>query len=123
MEGLMIAQLRLLFSFHDPDTGVDHECALVNWFPRLADSPDEATGMWVVGKEEEEDAEGNILLPLQVISLATIVRGVHLLPVYGNGYLPEDFDHTDSLEAFTSFYVNPYVDHHVHELLSGYIAP
>lgn len=123
MEGMLIAQLHLLFSFHDAESGVDHECALVNWFPRLADSPDEATGMWVVGREEEEDhGEGGIHLPLQVISLATIVRGAHLLPVYGDGYLPEDFDHTHSLEAFRSFYVNQYIDHHAHELISGYTA-
>ncbi|KAJ2933093.1 hypothetical protein H1R20_g4010, partial [Candolleomyces eurysporus] len=84
------------------------------------DCPDKATGMWVVEREEEDDGKGKIHLPLQVISLATIVRGAHLLPVYGDGYLPEDFDYTDSLEAFQSFYVNQYIDHHAHELVSGY---
>ncbi|KAJ2921951.1 hypothetical protein H1R20_g15145, partial [Candolleomyces eurysporus] len=102
MAGMMIAQLRLLFSFNDPVTGLDHECALVNWFPLIADEPDQTTGMWIVEREEEEGEAGGFYQPLQVISLATIVRGAHLLPVYGKGYLPENFDFADSLEAFQS---------------------
>ena len=69
--------------------------------------------MWVV---EREELDG--IRPLQVVSLSAIVRGAHLLPVFGEGRLPERFSYTDALEAFTRYFVNPYIDHHTHELLS-----
>jgi hypothetical protein len=31
--------------------------------------------------------------------------------------LPEDFDFSDSLDAFNTYFVNPYADHHMHEFL------
>ncbi|KAG1761287.1 hypothetical protein EV702DRAFT_1183336 [Suillus placidus] len=35
--------------------GITYPCALVQWFKRVADSPDEITGMWVVELELLED--------------------------------------------------------------------
>ncbi|KAG2005024.1 hypothetical protein CC2G_003523 [Coprinopsis cinerea AmutBmut pab1-1] len=113
MGGMMVAQIRLFFSFVDPQTNVEHACALVNWFPVVGEEPDPVTGMWRVQREEIDNVR-----PLQVIPLASIVRGAHLLPVFGNGRLPEGFCYTDSLEAFEEFYVNSYIDYHTHELLS-----
>ncbi|KAG2337300.1 hypothetical protein BDR05DRAFT_952748 [Suillus weaverae] len=57
MRGLDIAR-------HD---GITYPCALVQWFKRVADSPDEITGMWVVELELLEDgacSEINLCLPL-----------------------------------------------------------
>ncbi|TEB28157.1 hypothetical protein FA13DRAFT_1633446, partial [Coprinellus micaceus] len=121
MKGLMVAQLRLLFSFVDTETGRSHECALVNWFPLVDDEPDPVTGMWMVEREEgiggERDEEGGAP-PLQVISLATVVRGAHLAPVFGDdGNIPGWVTYLDSLDVFSSFYVNHFVDHHAHELI------
>ncbi|RXW16095.1 hypothetical protein EST38_g9754 [Candolleomyces aberdarensis] len=84
MRGLGVAQLLLLFSFVDLNDGKTHKCALVNWFTLVSDEPDEATGMWVVEREEVDGVR-----PLQVVSLDAVVRGAHLLPVFGNGRLPE----------------------------------
>ncbi|KAF5332268.1 hypothetical protein D9611_007993 [Ephemerocybe angulata] len=114
MPGMLIAQLRLLFSFTDPHTEITHECALVNWFNTMGEEPDPVTGMWVVQREVVDD-----IRPLQVVGLETIVRGAHLLPVFGEGPLPEWFTFTMALEAFEDYFVNPYIDHHVHELLKG----
>lgn len=82
-------------------------CQLV---PTVGDAPDPETGMWVVQRER-----GGRHRPLQVIPAESIARGAH---VYGKGRLPEGFSYTDSLEASKSFFVNPYIDYHAHELLS-----
>ena len=37
---------------------------------------------------------------LEVIHLDSIVQGAHLLPAYGRGFLPEDFNFRDALDAF-----------------------
>lgn len=113
MKGMMVAQLRLLFSFHDPTSGVTHPCALVNWFPTQGDEPDPVTGMWRVRREEEDGGR----LPLQVIPLASVVRGIHLLPDFGEGRLPEGLTYTDALDAWEEYFVNSYIDYHAHELL------
>ncbi|TEB36772.1 hypothetical protein FA13DRAFT_1893563 [Coprinellus micaceus] len=102
MYGMIVARLRLLFEF----------CALVQWFPTQGEEPDPLTGLWKVAPEEE----GGVA-PLQVISLSTIVRGVHLLPVYGKGRLPESYCYTTALDKFQEYYVNSFIDHHAHELL------
>ncbi|KAF6755243.1 hypothetical protein DFP72DRAFT_811830 [Ephemerocybe angulata] len=113
MRGLLVAQVLLFFSFTDPDTRKEHSCALVNWFNAVGNGPDPVTGMWVVEREEVEGTR-----PLQVVSLSSIVRGAHLLPVYGDGMLPPWISFTNSLDAFEHYFVNPYIDHHAHELLS-----
>ncbi|TEB21048.1 hypothetical protein FA13DRAFT_1834691 [Coprinellus micaceus] len=113
MKGMMVGQVLLLFSFTDPHDLRTHSCALVNWFETVAEEPDPVTGMWVVEREEVDGVR-----PLQVIDLRAVVRGAHLLPVYGDGYLPGWVSYTNSLDSFKQYFVNPYVDHHAHELLS-----
>jgi hypothetical protein len=113
MGGMTVAQLRLLFSFTEPSSGKTHACALVNWFPTVGSVPDPKTGMWKVRREVVDGSR-----PLQVISLGTIVRGAHLLPVFGEGRLPEGFCFTDALEAFREYFLNHFSDNHCHELLS-----
>lgn len=78
------------------------------------DEPDEGTGMWVVRPEYKGRS-----WTLDVIHLKSVAQGTHLLPVYGLGFLPEDFQYEVSLDAFNSYYVNHYVDHHIHEFLTG----
>ena len=53
-----------------------------------------------------------------MVHLDSIARGAHLLPVYGLGFLPEDFQYAVSLDVFTSYFVNHYIDHHSHEFLT-----
>ena len=113
---MAVVRILLFFTFYDPYMSRDIPCALVNWFNAEEEQPDANTGMWVV----EPEFEGNHRAqrqPVQVIHLETIFRGVHLLPRYGVGFIPEDFHFTHALDAFQSYYVNHFIDHHMHELL------
>lgn len=80
---------------------------------RHGDSPDPNTGMWVVTPEMQLGG----LKSQAIVSLDCIARAAHLLPVYGTALLPEDFHFSYSLDAFQSFFVNRYADHHTHELI------
>ena len=115
MEGLMVAQICLLFSFLEPKTCTEYSCALVCWFPCTDIHPDESAELWVVKPEQLPRAHSSY--PVQVINLNTIMRGAHLLPCFGSGFLPENFSYINALNAFVSYYINLYIDHHTHELI------
>ena len=110
MGSLDIARVRLLFSFkHD---GVVYPCALVHWFKRLGDSPDENTGMWVVEPEVHEDGTRFA----SIIHLDSMFHAAHLMPVYGNSFVPTYLSYTHTLDAFRAYYVNKYIDHQAFEI-------
>ncbi|KAJ7616603.1 hypothetical protein FB45DRAFT_1034921 [Roridomyces roridus] len=111
MSGLVVARVLLFFSFLFG--GKNFECALVNWLVPVADAPDPDTGMWVV----EPEREGGVRTAA-IIEVGSIARGAHLIGVYGTNPLPEDFHFSDSLDAFNTYFVNPYADHHMHEFLA-----
>ena len=56
---------------------------------------------------------------IEVIHLDSIVRGAHLIPRYGTGFLPEDFSYINALDSFKLYFVNHFVDYHAHELLQA----
>ena len=114
MHGMLVAHVLLFFLYYDAYLDKSMPCALVNWFIPDGDEPDEATGMWVVHPEYEGRS-----WTLDIIHLKSVAWGVHLLPVYGLDFLPKDFQYKVSLDAFNSYYVNHYVDHHTHEFLTG----
>jgi hypothetical protein len=53
MGGLLVACMRLLFSYFDPYSGKDVPCALVTWFIHTDDAPkrNKVTDMWKVCPE------------------------------------------------------------------------
>ncbi|KAJ6548944.1 hypothetical protein B0H19DRAFT_1300082 [Mycena capillaripes] len=107
--GMSVVRVRLFFSFiYD---GVDYPCALVDWFKKVGRSPDLETGMWIV----EPEMKGRARLTT-IVHLDTLLRGAHLIPVYGEDYLPVGFHYTYSLDAFKSFHVNKYIDRHSNEI-------
>ncbi|KAJ7328054.1 hypothetical protein DFH08DRAFT_916752 [Mycena albidolilacea] len=107
--GMSVPRVRLLFSFtHD---GIDYPCALVDWFKKVGRSPDSETGMWIV----EPEMKGCVRLTT-IVHIDTLLRGAHLIPVYGSGYISTGFRYTYSLDAFKSFHVNKYIDHHANEI-------
>ncbi|KAH7917560.1 hypothetical protein BV22DRAFT_1108549 [Leucogyrophana mollusca] len=111
MRGMVIGRVKLLFSFvHDT---VVYPCALVDRFSRVGRQPDVVTGMWKV--KPEVNRQGKRVQ--SVIHLDVILRSAHLIPVFGDGTLPPDFHFSYSLDAFRSFYVNKYADHHSHKVL------
>jgi hypothetical protein len=110
--GLDVARVRQFFSFRSG--GVFYPCALVLWFRRTADIPDEETGMWTI--EPDVNADGSPFF--DIIHLDTIVRAAHLLAVYGDDRVRRDLVFHQTLGAFHSFYVNKFVDHHAFEIAS-----
>ena len=111
MRGLDIARVRLFFHFNY--NGTMYPCALVHWFSRVSNAPDEANGMWIV--EPDLNADGS---PCEsVIHLDCILRAAHLIGVYGDEFLPTDFTFHDTLDTFESFYVNRFIDHHAFEVI------
>ncbi|KAI9453314.1 hypothetical protein BJY52DRAFT_1205512 [Lactarius psammicola] len=111
MRGLLVARALLFFSFVYDNT--KYPCVLVHWFSIVGDEPCDEAGMWVV----EPDFRGGRPF-LEVIHLDTVLRGAHLIGMSGSHFLPNDPDFTfdKSLDAFPSFYVNKYIDHHAHEI-------
>ena len=112
MEGMEIGRVLLFISFYYRRK--PYSCALINWFVH-DDEPDADTGMWTVQLERDQKGEPTV----QVILLKTIARGAHLLPVYGSTRVPDNFSHHDALDSFSSFFVNHFVDHHAHELITS----
>jgi hypothetical protein len=110
MRGLNIARVKLLFSFIPEDSTYPY--ALVHWYSHVGDSPDEDTGMWVIEPDYCEDGTHFA----SVIHLDTIFRAAHLMPVYGDKFIPPHLSFTQSLDAFRAYYVNKYIDHHAFEI-------
>lgn len=69
--------------------------------------------MWTVEPELEIDADR----PCEVIHLDTIFRAAHLLPIYGEDFLPVSFCALDPLDAFRAYLVSKFIDYHGHEHL------
>ncbi|KAH9957162.1 hypothetical protein BJV74DRAFT_789958, partial [Russula compacta] len=105
MRGLDVVHIQVLFSFEFH--GKWYPCALVHWFSRIGDDPDEDTGMWIVWPELDDDQP-----IISVIHLDCIVCAAHLIGVYGSLPIPKDLSFHKSLEVFLSFYVNKFIDHH-----------
>jgi hypothetical protein len=112
MHGMLIARVLLFFSFCDPILHEEIPCALVNWFIPISQQHDKAMGTWEVKLEIAGTRPTS-----EVIHLDSIVWEAHLLTYYGSGFLPEDFDARDALNAFQSYFVSQLIDYHVHALL------
>ncbi|KAJ6582258.1 hypothetical protein B0H19DRAFT_1207698 [Mycena capillaripes] len=108
--GLLAARVLLFLSFKH--RGVTHECAVVTWFSAIGDEPCSDTGMWMV--EPDLDARRKRIVDL--IHIDSILRSAHLIPVFGEDYLPRRFKYSDSLDSFKAYYINKYADHHSHEI-------
>jgi hypothetical protein len=106
MLGFDIGRVRLFFSFiHE---GIEYPCALINWYDRVSNSPDKDTGMWIVRPDPGSYA---------VIHIDTIFRCAHLIPVFTQNPINRNLTPNNSLDAFLSYYVNKYADHHMHEIV------
>lgn len=112
MRSMHVARLQLLFSFEYLE--VTYPCALVQWFTRAQEEADPVTGLWTVVRELDQTRNDEHLT--SVIHMDTIVRGAHLMPVFGPDVLPVELVYTDSLDVFQSYYVNRYIDQHAYEI-------
>lgn len=112
IRGLDVARVRAFFSFNY--AGTVYPCAIVRWFDVIGGSPDPETGMWVV----RPAYYANHAPTHTIIHVDTIYRAAHLIPIYGNQFLPLDITLHMSYDAFRAYYVNKYVDHHAFEIAS-----
>ncbi|KAI0693039.1 hypothetical protein C8T65DRAFT_586080 [Cerioporus squamosus] len=120
--GMDVARVRLLFSFKYQ--GVVYPCAVVRWFFRTDDEPDEDTGMWVVEPAFYRVGRSTRRYPsLSVIHLNTIIRAAHLIGVSVGRPVPPKLQSHASLDHFSTFFVNKFVDHHAFDLLHCTVPP
>ncbi|KAF8798346.1 hypothetical protein BYT27DRAFT_7123186 [Phlegmacium glaucopus] len=110
MRGMNVVRVQLFFSFMHG--GKTYPCALVEWFSTVGRSRDAVTGMWRVRPDIRHQQR-----LVGVVHLDSFLRGAHLLPIFGADFLPLNFDHTLSLDAFAGYYVNHFADHHMHEIV------
>ncbi|KAH7909624.1 hypothetical protein BJ138DRAFT_1197066, partial [Hygrophoropsis aurantiaca] len=94
MRGLDIARILCFFSFSFHD--ILYPCALVRWFTRLGNDPDEDTGMWIVEPQNLDEDTPDI----SVIHIDCIFRAAHLIPIYGDKYLPKSIKYHHSYDVF-----------------------
>jgi len=94
--------------------GDDYCMALVWWYILTNDSGhrDEATGMWLVECEYQNEEPH-----LSVIHVDAILCAVHLLLFFGHEPVVRVVTQDNSLDRFGRFYVNRYVDHQAFEIL------
>ena len=86
--------------------------ALVGYDPKVA-----RTGVQHDGRAHWTDLDEDGALVLGVVHLDAILRCAHLIGVAGSDFLPRSLHFSESLDFFTSFYVNKYADHQSHELI------
>jgi hypothetical protein len=108
IEGMSVVRVMLFFSF--VFDGVFYPCALVEWFTKIGQDP--VTGLWMVTPDITHGKRDRTVLHVD-----SIVRGAHLLPVYGDQKLPLEFHYSYSLDVFKAFYINKYIDHHANEMV------
>ena len=110
MQAYDIARVLAFFSFSYKS--VCYPCAVIHWFDKIGDRPDEDTGMWKVRPSTLPNHSPNYA----VIHTDAIYRAAHLIPVYGNRPISRDIRPHHSYNAFRVFYVNKYADHHAFEI-------
>ncbi|KAF8807978.1 hypothetical protein BYT27DRAFT_7223733 [Phlegmacium glaucopus] len=103
MKGMSIVHVHLFFSLYH--AGHYYPCVLV-------ECCDPLTGMWRVRLDIRNGKHF-----CTVIYLDSLLRGAHLLPIFGTAFLPINFGYKDSLDAFSGYYVNHFADHHAHEIV------
>lgn len=108
LSGLLVTHVLLFFLFKIQ--GHLHSCALVEWFIPFSDEPDALTEIWIV--MPKVNTTGCYIWV--VISVKSILQGIHLIGVFGAAFLPITFHFSHSLNTFNTYYVNRYIDYHLY---------
>ena len=109
MRGLDVVCVLAFLSFDADD--VQYPSALVQWFTHVGEEPDDLMGMWMVQAEQSTDGSPVV----SVIHTDCILCSTHLIPIFGQDFVPSELHFSESLDAFAAFYVNRYIDHHAFE--------
>ncbi|KAN0133153.1 hypothetical protein V8E53_008877 [Lactarius tabidus] len=105
MHRMEVVQTMCFFSFEY--LGVTYPCVLVHWFSCINEELDKPTGMWMVTPNIND-----------IIHINAIFHAVHLIPIYGDSFIPDHITHNNSLEYFKGFYINCFIDHHAFDIAS-----
>ena len=111
MSDFLVTRVLLFFSFTLDDEL--HQCALVHWFSVSGDQPDPDNGMWVVTPDYIGSSRS-----LAIIHIDSIFHATHILPIFDSTPLPQTLDYATALNSFQGFYLNTYIDYHMHETLT-----
>ena len=112
LHGLEVAWAHLFFLF--TLDGVKYPCTLVHWFSCTGDVSSDATGMYTVEPEHSHNGQP----VMSIIHLDVVFRVAHLLPVfYKYPALSKHQRYKYTLDLFSTFYLNCYIDHHLFEVL------
>ena len=111
---MVVTRVRLFFTLHLWDNqNTVYLCTLVDHYKILGRQPDHVMSMWKVSL----DKVNNNQVLQSVEPLDSIVCAVHLLPVFGTGYIPDHWPYSLTLDSFQQFYINKYADHHSHQII------
>ncbi len=100
MCGLEVVCVLTFFSFSY--NAQEYQCALIHWFSCIGTGP-----------EFDKDKDHHIA----VVHVNSIYRAMHLVPVYQTGqYISQTLTMHDTLDTFSHFYINKYVDYHAFEI-------
>ncbi|KAG1896771.1 uncharacterized protein F5891DRAFT_958172, partial [Suillus fuscotomentosus] len=94
MRGMDIARVMCFFSFMFEEDF--YSCAVVHWFDKVNDGPNEDTGMWIVQPSYDVGHSWSV----GIIHVESIYHAAHLIPIYGTHAIPQDLKHYDSYDAF-----------------------
>lgn len=53
---------------------------------------------------------------LKIVHLDTIIHATHLIGIAGSLFVPYELNHMNALDAFKTYYVNKFIDYHMHEI-------
>ena len=112
VHGLNVVRLLALFSF--VWRGQYYPCTLVRWFKHTAEEVDIGMGMWVVQPDNNDNGSPAV----GIIHLDLVLHVAHLMPVFGDQFIPIGLTPDHTLDIFQSFYINKYIDYHAFELAS-----
>lgn len=109
---MQVARVRAFFSIKHDEKIIP--CALVEWHETVGNAPDATVGMWVVKPEYTANRQRRVAA---VVHLDSVVRGVHLIPVYRKQQIACKNAYHTTLNNFQQFYVNKYIDYHAFETI------
>ncbi|KAG2029184.1 hypothetical protein BDR03DRAFT_936876 [Suillus americanus] len=110
LDGLAVARVLCFFGLQY--RGKYFQCAVVQWFSYVTDSRDPDTGMYIVTPSTNDNGTPDV----SIIHIDCIFRVAHLIPVYGNNFIPCEITLHNSHNMFRAFYINKYADHHAFKI-------
>ena len=105
LDGLRVAQVRLIFNLPQEFGSTPHPLAYVHWYTPFR-TFNEDLKMFQITRSTRNHRQRASIIPV-----TQIVRSCHLVPNFGRAAITTWESHT-ALDEAPSFYVNPYLRHH-----------